>query len=257
MVNDDNIIYIEGNSDLFVAFKDSMGSDADIVEAARVSYNNDEKKAYSPDLIDYLMRHRHSSPFEMVEFKFIVSMPIYIARQWYRHRTAHWSSFNEVSARYTEIKDKFYNPVSTVGTVENDIHKKCYEAYQEYLDNGISREDARSILPLSTITRFVWKIDLSNLLHFVALRIDPTAQPLMRKYAEALAVFVQKVAPDTYKAFEKHVLNALSFTEEEMYYLFENVDLEKVYNALAKGKSASKCKEIEMKLYKIRNIRRI
>jgi len=272
-------IAIYGQDELYVTLKDVMGSDADIVNAARVSYNNDEKDNYSAGLIDYLMRHKHTSPFEMVEYKFELQMPIYIARQWFRHRTAHWSSFNEVSARYTEVEDKFYTPFEF--SVNNKDNKQagnvivnnektanwgntvmtnnsiCFLNYNNLLASGVSREDARMVLPLNTLTRFIWKIDLSNLLHFILLRNDPTAQHLIREYANVLASIVEQINPDTYKAFKKYVVDVVTLTAEEVYWLFDGVNISSAYENMKKDLSPSKLAELERKLNFIRKNKRI
>lgn len=222
------------------------------------------------------MRHNHSSPFEMVEYKFELSMPIYIARQWFRHRTAHWSSFNEVSARYTEVQDDYYIPETLsfndssnkqagVVSKEKFRHKSLFgfnseinfENYRRLLDNNVSREDARMVLPLNTITRFVWKIDLSNLLHFIKLRNDPTAQHLIREYANILANIVKQRNPDTFAAFEQYVVNVVTLTAEEVYWLFEGVNLSQAFENMKHNLSPSKQAELERKIEFIRKNKRI
>lgn len=217
---------------------DYMGNDQSIVDAARISYGqgttskNDDK-----GLINYLMRHHHTTPFEMCEIKLYIKCPIFVARQWMRHRTA---SINEYSARYSEVKDEMYipkeehvkgqhstnkqmsdNPVSNqvsdyfIGNLESSS-KLQYNDYTDALDSGISRETARIGLPLNTYTEFVWKMDLHNLLHFLRLRIDSHAQYEIRVYADAIAGIVKSWCPLAYAAFEEYRLNSETFSAKEM-----------------------------------------
>jgi thymidylate synthase (FAD) len=190
------------------------------------------------DLIRYLMRHRHTSPFEMVEFKFHVKLPIFVARQWIRHRTA---SVNEYSGRYSEMKDEFYIPdieqIRTQDTVNrqgrsdsslphNDAaeinemlsktQQKLFEEYKTLLDMDIARELARINLPLSTYTEWYWKIDLHNLLHFLKLRLDFHAQYEIRIFAAAIVELIKPIVPMTYEAFEDYLLESLSFSKQEL-----------------------------------------
>ncbi len=219
----------------FVRLVDVMGDDKAIVQAARVSYG-DGVKTVSEDrgLIRYLMRKRHTSPFEMAEFKFHVKMPIFVARQWARHRTA---SMNEVSARYSVMKDEFYQPNearsqstknkqgSEAGPADLDswfngrtswISEVAFEAYSAFIKAGISRELARVILPLNLYTEFYWKIDLHNLLHFLHLRMDEHAQEEIRVFADAIAGIVKERFPLAWDAFEDYVLYAHTFSRQEM-----------------------------------------
>ncbi len=222
----------------FVRLVDYMGSDAAIVQAARVSYGKGTRKV-SEDrgLIRYLMRHRHTSPFEMVEFKFHVKLPIFVARQWIRHRTA---NVNEYSGRYSVMKEEFYLPdsediryqseVNKQGRSEDEVpaelreklldilrdsQKHAYEHYEQFVDEGLARELARINLPLSLYTEWYWKIDLHNLLHFLNLRLDRHAQLEIRKYAEVMADMVRVVCPVAWEAFEDYVLNAAHFSGPE------------------------------------------
>ncbi len=230
----------------FVRLVDAMGSDASIVQAARVSYGAGTKSV-SEDrgLIRYLMRHRHTSPFEMVEFKFHVKLPIFVARQWIRHRTA---NVNEYSGRYSEMKDEFYIPQieeirtqsslnrqgrsdervdfsvaeSIAGKME-ETQKELYAEYLWYLEQGTARELARINLPLSSYTEWYWKIDLHNLLHFLRLRLDWHAQFEIRLYAEKLAEIVKAVTPLAYEAFEDYQLNGVAFSRQELQILRDTV----------------------------------
>jgi thymidylate synthase (FAD) len=215
---------------------DWMGGDEDIVKAARISTGSSTKSTQEDErLIDYLMEHQHTSPFEMCEIKLKLNMPIFIARQWMRHRMA---SINEYSGRYSEMKDDFYIPeqfrlqskVNHQGSdgkldkESNDLvrlttqvfSEDAFKLYQYILDKGISREMSRIVLPLSTYTSFFWKIDLHNLLKFLKLRMDPTAQEEIRVYADKIWEIVKIWVPLTAKAFETHHLNSTTFSGEEM-----------------------------------------
>ncbi len=223
----------------FVRLIDFMGNDAAIVQAARVSYGKGTKSvSEDKSLIRYLIRNKHTSPFEMVEFKFHVKLPIFVARQWIRHRTA---NVNEYSGRYSEMKDDFYTPelnqirpqsnLNKQGRADepfsedksNSIQKQLSdfqtESFQEYnslLDEGLARELARINLPVSNYTEWYWKIDLHNLFHFLKLRLDHHAQYEIRVYAEQIAEIVKIAVPLAYSAFEDYVLNAVTFSGAEL-----------------------------------------
>lgn len=214
----------------FVRVVDYMGDDAAIVQAARVSYGRGTKKA-SDDraLIRYLMRHRHTTPFEMCEIKLHVKLLIFVARQWIRHRTA---SVNEYSARYSILDREFYIPrpehlasqsginnqgrgdildkedAEEVLEIFEEDSKQCYNNY-DYMaqDMSLTRELARINLPINIYTQWYWKIDLHNLFHFMALRMDGHAQYEIRTYADAISEIVSKWVPEAYGAFEEYVLN--------------------------------------------------
>jgi thymidylate synthase (FAD) len=183
-----------------------MGDDTAIVQAARVSYG-EGTKSYREDrsLIRYLMRHRHTSPFEMVEFKFHVKLPIFVARQWIRHRTA---NVNEYSGRYSVMKDEFFLPeadmlctpasdnkqgrsseqlpvdvANSIVTRMEAVQKQLFNEYEGLLELNLAREIARINLPLSSYTEWYWKIDLHNLFHFLNLRLDRHAQYEIRDKA--------------------------------------------------------------------------
>jgi thymidylate synthase (FAD) len=189
-------------------------------------------------LIRYLLRHAHTTPFEMVEFKFHVKLPIFVARQWIRHRTA---NVNEYSGRYSEMKDEFYTPnpndirpqsvLNKQGRSEETLpdgmaeqaanafkagQDEAYAQYQEFLEQGIAREIARINLPVSNYTEWYWKIDLHNLFHFLRLRIDSHAQYEIRVFAEAIAELVKPFVPHAWEAFEDYVLNAHRMTAPEL-----------------------------------------
>ena len=229
----------------FIALVDCMprlapaGQTADsaIVQAARVSYGQGTKKV-SEDrgLIRYLMRHHHTTPFEMVEFKFHIAMPVFIARQWIRHRTA---NVNEYSGRYSVMPDRFYRP--TVDNVrrqsqanrqggEEQIDASTAERFLAYLARaeamygeyetltaaGVSRELARCGLPLSVYTEWYWKCDLHNILHFLALRMDSHAQQEIRDYAFAMYRLIEPIVPITMEAFRDYRLNAVTLSGLEV-----------------------------------------
>jgi thymidylate synthase (FAD) len=222
----------------FVRLVDYMGNDSRIVQAARVSYGKGTKTA-SEDarLIDYLMRHRHTSPFEQVELTFHCKMPLFTARQWIRHRTA---SVNEMSGRYSEMPEETYLPELEYVQGQHETNKQGrggaialraaqhyldrtsihvhndFIAYRESLDQGIARELARIGLPLSTYTEWYWKIDLHNLFHFLGLRLDEHAQYEIRQYAKVMHGMAKAVAPAACKAFRKHVLEAATFTRADI-----------------------------------------
>ncbi|TAE27895.1 MAG: FAD-dependent thymidylate synthase [Candidatus Kapaibacterium sp.] len=222
----------------FVRLVDSMGSDAAIVQAARVSYGAGTKQV-SEDrgLIRYLMRHAHSTPFEMVEFKFHVKLPIFVARQWIRHRTA---NVNEYSGRYSVMHDEFYVPEGAQIRPQSATNKQgrgdetlsadesahildllktgqtqAYQDYETLLDRNVARELARINLPVSMYTEWYWKIDLHNLFHFLRLRMDAHAQYEIRVYAEAMAEMVREITPLAFEAFEDYALNAVRLTAPE------------------------------------------
>jgi len=223
----------------FVRLVDFMGDDGAIVQAARVSYGKGTKKvSRDRELIRYLLGHQHTSPFEMVEFKFHVKLPIFVARQWIRHRTA---NVNEYSGRYSVMKEEFYQPEAEQIRLQSDVNrqgrsdeqfppdlqedflshaseiqKQVYERYTRYIGAGLAREIARINLPLSLYTEWYWKIDLHNLLHFLRLRMDPHAQYEIRQYANVMAEIVKAVCPITWEAFEDYILHAQKFSAIEL-----------------------------------------
>jgi thymidylate synthase (FAD) len=223
----------------FVRLVDSMpreNLDAAVVQAARVSYGPGTKKT-SDDraLIRYLMRHRHNTPFEMIEFKFHIKCPIFVARQWMRHRTA---SVNEISARYSEMPDEFFMPdqfrsqsssnrqmsEQPLDPESNESAKyvqsySCVDSYRSYkklLNIGCGRELARTVLPVSTMTEFYWKINLHNLLHFLELRMDIHAQKEIRDYAVQIWDMIVPLVPLTCEAFMDFRINAVTLTAPEI-----------------------------------------
>ena len=221
----------------FVRLVDSMGGDDAIVQAARVSYGKGTSKvSQDRGLIRYLMRHRHTTPFEMVEFKFHAKMPIFVARQWVRHRTA---NINEYSLRYSEARDEFYTPdpehiqfqsalnkQGRAGKVPKkltdkvikyfmEISERSFEMYQELNEAGLARELIRAILPVNLYTEWYWKNDLHNLLHFIGLRSDLHAQYEIRVYSDAMATFVKQVAPFAWEAYQDYVVDGMRFSRIE------------------------------------------
>ncbi len=234
----------------FVRVIDYMGDDTAIVQSARVSYGKGTKKITNDKgLIKYLMRHWHSTPFEMCEIKLHVKLPIFIARQWIRHRTA---NVNEYSARYSILDKEFYIPsvenlasqsqVNKQGRAENlspeeaekvinilkNDAEQTYNNYEvmlnensdgETLDEGsmgIARELARMNLTLNTYTQWYWKIDLNNLLHFLKLRADAHAQYEIRVYADIILDIVKKWVPITYEAFEDYRVGGTELSAKEI-----------------------------------------
>ena len=225
--------------DGFVRVVDYMGSDESIVQAARVSYGKGTKKIHEDKgLIRYLMRHQHTTPFEMCEIKFHVRVPMDCWRQWIRHRTA---NVNEYSTRYSLAIDSaqttqeeewriqapgnrqgsggFVDPETGRELSEKELmlQRLTREVYEERIAKGIAREQARKDLPLSTYTEAYWKIDLHNLFHFLHLRMDAHAQYEIRKYAEVMGnEIVAKWCPMAWEAFLDYTINAHNFTRLEM-----------------------------------------
>jgi thymidylate synthase (FAD) len=220
----------------FVRLVDYLGSDERIVQAARVSYGSGTK-SFRQDraLIHYLLRNDHTSPFEQVILTFHCKMPIFVARQWVRHRTAR---LNEISGRYSIMRDEFYVPhVDQMrGQSENnkqarsedvlpsggrmidqmvEDQRQLYRHYEEMIEGGLAREIARANLPLSLFTEWYWQIDLHNLFRFLHLRMDAHAQYEIRVFAEAMAKCAKAVAPLAYEAFEEHIVGAVRFSRAE------------------------------------------
>ncbi len=223
----------------FIRLVDYMGGDERVVQSARVSYGSGTK-SYREDagLIDYLLRNQHTSPFEQVVLTFHVKLPIFVARQWIRHRTAR---LNEISGRYSVMKDDFYVPSDedvslqstdnkqgrseevldkeTIDKVKTSLEqgqRQSYSDYTDLIDSGIARELARINLPLSLYTEWYWQIDLHNLFHFLSLRLDAHAQKEIRAYAEVMLDIVKKVAPRCCESFEQHIKGGVRFSSEEL-----------------------------------------
>ncbi len=222
----------------YVVLVDYMGNDAAIVQAARVSYGRGTRSVRDDrGLIRYLLRHRHTTPFEMVEFKFLVRLPIYVARQWIRHRTA---SVNEYSARYSIVPDEYDLPdpdavrqqsvtnrqgrgeplppevVERFRTDLDRVARTAYAAYEKAIADGVARETARILLPVAYYTEWYWKTNLHNLFHFLALRLDAHAQEEIRAYAAEIAAVARAVAPVAMEAFEEFQVGGLEFSRSEL-----------------------------------------
>jgi len=235
----------------FIKVMDYMGGDNSIVQAARVSYGRGTKKlSQDRNLINYLMRHSHTTPFEMCEIKFHIKLPIFIARQWIRHRTA---SVNEYSARYSILTNEFYVPKKIDLCTQSTINKqgrsttnvpydiaskvislitedseKCYKHYMEMINEdeqgniinedsiGITRELARINLTLNHYTEWYWKINLHNLFHFLTLRVDSHAQYEIRMYAQIILDIVKVWVPYAYEAFMEHIVHSTKISKTGM-----------------------------------------
>jgi thymidylate synthase (FAD) len=230
----------------FVRVIDYFGDDAAVVQAARVSYGKGTRKVQDDrNLIRYLMRHRHSTPFEMCEIKLHVKLPIFVARQWIRHRTA---NVNEYSARYSILDREFYVPLPENLAAQSASNRQgrgdrlegsdaehalqaieglsaeAYRAYEHLLNQradgavidearpGLARELARMVLPTNYYTQWYWKIDLQNLLHFLSLRADAHAQYEIRVYAEVIAQIVEKWTPLAWEAFRDYRMTGASIS---------------------------------------------
>ncbi|MEJ2185184.1 MAG: FAD-dependent thymidylate synthase [Gemmatimonadota bacterium] len=225
----------------FVALVDYMGSDEDVERAARVSYGYGTRKvSQTRGLIRYLRRHMHTTPSEMVELKFHCCMPIFVARQWIRHRTA---NVNEYSGRYSLMPLLFYQPDADHFALQSEsnrqgrsaqpagdtlyhqarerweeLRRQAADTYGWLVQEDVAREIARIDLPLSTYTQWYWKIDLHNLLHFLTLRVDPHAQWEIQAYARVMAGMLKRVAPLSYEAWLDYNLSGerLSFAEMQV-----------------------------------------
>ena len=246
----------------FIRVVDYMGDDDAIVQAARVSYGKGtKKKSQDRGLIRYLMRHRHTTPFEMCEIKLHCKLPMFVARQWIRHRTA---NVNEYSARYSILDNEFYIPERehlAAQSIENNqgrgqllegkeadevleiLNRTAEEGYNNYIKmlnvddegnkiegsrKGLARELARSNLPINCYTQWYWKIDLHNLLHFIALRADPHSQYEIQSYADVMSDIVRKWMPIAYEAFESYRKFSASFSREAIDVVKRMIDGEEV-----------------------------
>ncbi len=258
--------------DGFIRVVDYMGSDQSIVQAARVSYGKGTKQVRQDrGLIRYLMRHKHTTPFEMCEIKFHIRVPMDAWRQWIRHRTA---NVNEYSTRYSIAIDSAYetepsmwrkqskdNKQGSEGFLderigaelskqEKEMHRIVREIYQKRVELGVAREQARKDLPLSTYTEAYWKIDLHNLLHFLKLRMDSHAQYEIRQYAQIIGnEIVSKWVPLTWEAFNDFQLNTTGFSALEMEIL-KNMLSDNPVAALALAENAGWLRKKDGKLVK-------
>ncbi len=266
----------------FIRVIDYMGDDEAVVQSARVSYGRGTKKiSQDRGLIRYLMRHWHTTPFEMCEIKFHVKLPIFVARQWIRHRTA---NVNEYSARYSILDKEFYIPAPANLASQSDSNRqgrgdvlegaeahhvlellkndseKSYEHYMQMLnlnDNtdevldpnrkGLTRELARMNLPVNYYTQWYWKIDLNNLMHFLMLRADPHAQYEIRVYAEAMIEVLKKWVPFTFEAFMDYRVNSANLSAQMLDIVKRMIAGEKV-NQETSGLTQREWDELAQKL---------
>lgn len=239
----------------FISLKDYMGNDEAIEQAARVSYGfGTRKTTETKGLLRYLRRHMHTTPSEMVELKFHCCMPIFIARQWIRHRTA---NVNEQSGRYSLLPMIFYTPDQahlqthsktnkqgqSGDVVQDQIHKEAVDRwniqrtmaadnYAWLNDHEVAKELARIDLPLSTYTQWYWKIDLHNLLHFLTLRCDSHAQYEIRVFSNIMAGMVKKIAPISYEAWIDYDLCGVKLSRMEMEFLTDNVNVQETHSTI-------------------------
>ena len=227
----------------FVKLLDVMGDDEEVENSARISYGEGTRKVnQTRNLIRYLMRHKHTSPFEMCEVKFHLKLPIFIMRQLVRHRTA---NLNEYSGRYSVMSNEFYlpegdylakqsttnnqgrgEPLDSQGLLQfefNRIYDGASMAYQVLLEHELSREVARALLPVANYTECIWKIDLHNFFHFVKLRSDSHAQREIRDYADAMYELVKPNFPLCCEAFEDYMMGAVTFSASEMEFIRDHV----------------------------------
>jgi|TARA_R110001592_G_scaffold242446_2_gene503079 thymidylate synthase (FAD) len=239
----------------FIGLVDYMGTDNSIVQAARVSYGDGTKKASSDRaLIRYLMRHEHTTPFEMCEVKFHIKLPIFVMRQLVRHRTA---SLNEYSARYSVLTDEVYVPNSenikpqsttnkqgregeldeeTKRRISDDINEswdRDYSLYTEHSDNlNLARETARQVLPVGGYTECYWKSNLKNFLHYARLRMDSHAQWEIQEYARAMYDMVKEKFPVACEAFEDYQEQSVKLSKQELVFvkslMFREIDINRI-----------------------------
>jgi thymidylate synthase (FAD) len=232
----------------FIRLVDSMGDDNAIVQAARVSYGPGTKTTREDrQLIHYLMRHRHSTPFEMVQLKFHAKAPLFVVQQWLRHRTG---TFNQMSARYSEMPDEFYEPDTLHRQSESNrqgrgdelpygiklydeegnfdqtwhptvtikVHDDAtHVLYQRLIKAGVAKEEARMVLPANLYTEFYWSVNLHNFFHFHRLRADKHAQWEIQQYAEAAGELVRSIVPVAWEAYRKYQHNSVTFTNDELF----------------------------------------
>ena len=254
----------------FIRVVDYMGDDAAVVQAARVSYGAGTKHVQNDEgLIRYLMRHWHSTPFEMCEIKLHVKLPVFVARQWIRHRTA---NVNEYSARYSILDREFYIPAPEHLAAQSVVNNQgrgevltgaesarvlellksdantAYDHYEAMLSQdgqqGLARELARMNLPANIYTQWYWKVDLHNLFHFLRLRADPHAQYEIRVYAEAIAACVKDWVPLAYAAFEDYRMGGVNMSAKAVAVLKRRLAGE-VVTQEASGMSKGEWREFE------------
>jgi thymidylate synthase (FAD) len=256
----------------FVSVLDYMGNDGAVVEAARKSYKGTPRtEAEDRGLIRHMIRENHSSPFETgCDIKFAVRLPLFVEAQWVRHRTAKFCCWNQFSYRYTEADEEFFLPDEDAWRLQSTTNKQgsdglldvaagqrvrnafqritadAFDVYRDALAAGVSREQARTVLPQNIYTEKVIKVDLSNLLHFLQLRADPHAQQEIREYAEVIAQIVKGWVPVTFAAWLEYRRNAVTFSSSvwdvlrnylEMYSSEYDPDFEKILEKVGVGKS--------------------
>ena len=257
----------------FVKLLEVMGNDEEVENAARISYGTGTRKtSQTSNLIRYLMRHKHTSPFEMCEVKFHLKLPIFVMRQIVRHRTA---NINEYSGRYSLMSDEFYLPAEkdvNVQSKENNqgrgevldednkmlvlgrmvaITDQAKECYRQIVNptsldgffegfSGIARELARTVLPVSNYTECIWKIDLNNFFKYCNLRMDSHTQQETREYAEAMYELVKPMFPICCEAFEDYVFNSVTFSQKEMKIIKDNLNGSWVMSKYGLSKRESK-----------------
>ena len=247
---------------------DTMGNDSSIVQMARVSYGKGTKTVREDrGLIRYLMRHRHSTPFEACEIKLHLKMPIFVARQFVRHRTF---SVNEISARYSKIANEFYIVEADRIQKQSKLNKqgsdglflrnesediaseifwsqtKSNHSYTDLLEKGVSREIARVVMPVGQYTEWYWKGNLRNVFHFLNLRLKENAQYEARLYAQAIAEIVRNWVPVAWEAFEDYQLNAKTFSNNEIEIINSVLNAEKMKHSISDNESLSKREKGEL-----------
>ena len=228
----------------FVKLLDVMGNDEEVENAARLSYGTGTRKvSQTRNLIRYLMRHKHTSPFEMCEVKFHIKLPIFVMRQLVRHRTA---SLNEYSGRYSIMSNEYYLPEAdylqkqsktnnqgrdekhpSTGLLHYEFNRdydNAHIAYENLLEEDIARELSRVVLPVANYTECIWKIDLHNFFHVVHLRADSHAQREIRDYANAMYELVKPHFPLCCEAFEDYIVNGETFSKQEMEVIKDNLN---------------------------------
>lgn len=216
----------------FVKLVDFMGGDQAVVQAARVSFGKGETEPERDrKLLEFLLANRHETPFEHSVFKFHIKCPIFVARQWFRHRIA---SYNEISGRYTTMQEEFCLPdrlrsqktrnykFEELPDEKNQAllkeidgyYQQAYSLYQRLLQEGVAKEHARIVLPLALYTQFYWTVNARSLMNFLSLRMDEHAQYEIRLYADAIAVVFQQWMPWTHEAFLRYAVHGEKWTEE-------------------------------------------
>ena len=251
----------------YVKYIDHMGSDQAVIEAARMSVNKGfQDWERDAELLEYLYANKHMTPFECGgELQIEVYAPIFVFRQWHRHRTA---SINEISARYSELPNECYLPEESHLNVQSDTNKQgrgdlfyqesakqildsmeedqklAFNSYGQYLNQDVAREIARINLPVSTYSEMYWKMNLHNMFHFLGLRMHSHAQYEIRQYANAMFDLIKPIFPLSCEAFEEYRLNASGFSQTEMEILRESIDYSKL-QSLLEGKSKLSKREVD------------